>query len=148
MIIAIFYHRFLSDFLAMLRREGATLKPRGAPLTFAFEAKAFLDCGDESGTSVQPLRDVIMSACFAANDESADGARKVPLAILAVGPERGWTDGEAKLFQEAGFDMALLGNSILRVSTAVVAGLALASAALDECIQLSRKKRKHDTSEC
>ena len=111
-------------------------------------AKAFLDCGDESGTSVQPLRDVIMSACFAANDESADGARKVPLAILAVGPERGWTDGEAKLFQEAGFDMALLGNSILRVSTAVVAGLALASAALDECIQSSKKKRKHDTSEC
>ena len=47
-----------------------------------------------------------------------------PSATVAIGPERGWTDAEAKLFVKAGFQSALLGPSILRVDTAVVAGVA------------------------
>jgi len=58
-----------------------------------------------------------------------------PSAILAVGPERGWTDDKAKIFtKECGFQRATLGgHSILRVDAAVVAGLGIVSAALDEC---------------
>ncbi len=52
-------------------------------------------------------------------------------AIIAVGPERGWTDSEATLFGHAGFQPALLGPAILRVDTAVVAGIATTQAALE-----------------
>jgi len=56
--------------------------------------------------------------------------------VLAVGPERGWTDDEAKFFvEECGFRSATLGGSILRVDAAVVAGLGMVSAALDECMR-------------
>ena len=54
--------------------------------------------------------------------------------VLAVGPERGWSEQEAKLFvDECGFEAASLGSSILRVDSAVISGLAICSAALDEC---------------
>lgn len=105
-------------------------------------AKVFLDCGDESEMVVPPARDVVMKSCTAAatscsgNDaerENNNATLHPPSAVLAVGPERGWTDSEASLFQEVGFGMASLGQSILRVDTAVVAGLAIVSAALDEC---------------
>lgn len=63
------------------------------------------------------------------------GARTdVPLGALpaeteqiwcAVGPEGGFTEEELSLFGDAGFVCASLGNSILRVETAVAASLAL-----------------------
>jgi len=92
-------------------------------------ARIFLDCGDEYETP-PPARDVILEQCRKGNDDS------IPSAIVAVGPERGWTEGEAKVFvNECGFDSAMLGSSILRVDTAVVSGLGIVSAALDECQQ-------------
>lgn len=98
--------------------------------TTQHQARLFLDCGDESGMVVPPAREVVMEACtsFDANASSVP-----PSAVLAIGPERGWTEEESRLFQdEGGFRMASLGPSILRVDVAVVAGLAVVSAALDE----------------
>jgi len=117
-------------------------------------AKIFLDCGDEGMTPPPPVREVVLSQCrptmidpmaLMKDDDNhchqSSKRTKVPLslspspctAMLAVGPERGWTDDEAKFFRhELGFQSASLGPSILRVDTAVVAGLALVSAALDE----------------
>mmetsp|Transcript_25872 Transcript_25872/g.74815 ORF Transcript_25872/g.74815 Transcript_25872/m.74815 type:complete len:333 (+) Transcript_25872:98-1096(+) len=100
------------------------------------QARLFLDCGDESGMVVPPARDAVMLAC-ASSDANANevhvAASVPPSAVLAIGPERGWTEEEARLFQDVGgFRMASLGPSILRVDVAVVAGLAVVSAALDE----------------
>ena len=94
------------------------------------EARLFLDCGDESGMAVPPAREVVMEACTSSD---ANASSVPPSAVLAIGPERGWTEEESRLFQdEGGFRMASLGPSIMRVDVAVVAGLAVVSAALDE----------------
>jgi 16S rRNA U1498 N3-methylase RsmE len=94
-------------------------------------AKVFLDCGDEE-TVPPPARDVVLRNCPKPNDDA------IPSAIVAVGPERGWSDEDARLFAEAGFEPASLGSSILRVDTAVIAGLGIVSAALEESMA-----RKH-----
>ncbi|MGA9528039.1 MAG: RsmE family RNA methyltransferase [Terriglobales bacterium] len=47
-------------------------------------------------------------------------------AVLAVGPEGGWTEDELRLFCESGWAMASLGNTILRAETAAIVGTALA----------------------
>lgn len=49
-------------------------------------------------------------------------------ALLAVGPEGGWTPQEAELLAGAGFAAASLGPRILRGETAALAALALAAA--------------------
>ena len=64
------------------------------------------------------LKDVLQSY-------SGDGG-----VILALGPEGGWTDEELKLFQEAGWISASLGNTILRAETAAIASLAVVLAEL------------------
>jgi len=89
-------------------------------------ARVFLGCGDEY-TTPPPAREVVVARCGKQSDVA-------PLAIVAIGPERGWTDGEATVFvNECGFKSAMLGSSTLRVDTAVMTGLAVISAALDEC---------------
>jgi 16S rRNA (uracil1498-N3)-methyltransferase len=45
-------------------------------------------------------------------------------AVLAIGPEGGWTDGEFAAARAAQFQDASLGKLILRTETAVVAALA------------------------
>jgi 16S rRNA (uracil1498-N3)-methyltransferase len=45
-------------------------------------------------------------------------------AILAIGPEGGWTDEEFEAAAASGFDEASLGSNILRTETAVMAALA------------------------
>lgn len=87
-------------------------------------ARLFLDCGDET-TIPPPSREIVLKHC----SQSCN-----PKAIIAIGPERGWTDEEAKLFvDECGFESATLGSSILRVDTAAIASVGIISAALDEC---------------
>ena len=71
----------------------------------------------ETETEVM-LKDVLLSR---------SGAGDV---LLALGPEGGWTDEELKLFQEAGWISASLGNTTLRAETAAIAGLAVALAEL------------------
>jgi RsmE family RNA methyltransferase len=105
-------------------------------------ARLFLDCGDES-TIPLTAREVVLKNC----KEPCDSSDKIAKAVLAFGPERGWTDDEANIFvHECDFESATLGSSILRVDTAVIAGIGIVSAALDECtnndITGSNKKRK------
>jgi len=44
-------------------------------------------------------------------------------AVLAIGPEGGWTDEEFAAAEKAGFQQASLGQLILRTETAVVSAL-------------------------
>jgi 16S rRNA (uracil1498-N3)-methyltransferase len=53
-------------------------------------------------------------------------------AVLAIGPEGGWTDEERDAAVEAGFHEASLGRLILRTETAVIAALASLSYALGD----------------
>ncbi|MCL2127845.1 MAG: RsmE family RNA methyltransferase, partial [Treponema sp.] len=46
--------------------------------------------------------------------------------ILAIGPERGWSDRERDLLEEAGFLRLSLGSRALRTETACVAAAVLA----------------------
>ena len=55
-----------------------------------------------------------------------------PQAVLAIGPEGGWTDAEFAAAQSAGFREASLGKLILRTETAVAAALASLNYALSE----------------
>jgi 16S rRNA (uracil1498-N3)-methyltransferase len=55
-----------------------------------------------------------------------------PQAVLAIGPEGGWTDAEFAAAQASGFHEASLGKLILRTETAVVAALASITYALAE----------------
>lgn len=45
-------------------------------------------------------------------------------AIIAIGPEGGWTDKELELATQSGFNQVSLGRLILRTETAVIAALA------------------------
>ena len=51
-------------------------------------------------------------------------------AILAIGPEGGWTDDELKWFRKSGWAAASLGRTILRAETAAIVAVALALDAL------------------
>ena len=46
--------------------------------------------------------------------------------ILAIGPERGWTERERSVFISSGFSPVLIGNRILRTETASVAAPSIA----------------------
>ena len=46
--------------------------------------------------------------------------------VVAVGPERGWSDRERRLFLDSGYTPTIMGNRILRTETAAVAAVALA----------------------
>ena len=60
------------------------------------------------------------------------GDRAASNAVLAIGPEGGWTDDERDAAWKAGFHEASLGRLILRTETAVIAALASLSYALGE----------------
>jgi 16S rRNA (uracil1498-N3)-methyltransferase len=51
-------------------------------------------------------------------------------AVLAVGPEGGWTDDELQWFRESGWIAASLGDTILRAETAAIVAAAIALDAL------------------
>jgi 16S rRNA (uracil1498-N3)-methyltransferase len=53
-------------------------------------------------------------------------------AVLAIGPEGGWTDSEFAVAQSCDFLEASLGQLILRTETAVIAALASLNYALDD----------------
>jgi 16S rRNA (uracil1498-N3)-methyltransferase len=90
----------------------------------------------------QPLRDVLASGLLGGRSFSSDmqavtgdGAlapevdfsvrAKRSTAVLAVGPEGGWTDAEIAAAKGSGFLEASLGENILRTETAVIAALAI-----------------------
>jgi 16S rRNA (uracil1498-N3)-methyltransferase len=51
-------------------------------------------------------------------------------ATIALGPERGWSDGERDLLRESGFHLVHLGPRVLRSETACVAAITLVKAKL------------------
>ncbi len=53
-------------------------------------------------------------------------------AVLAIGPEGGWTDSELEAARRAGFQEASLGRLILRTETAVISALASLNYAMGE----------------
>lgn len=102
-------------------------------------AKVLLDC---EGTELLPAREVVLTK----NTNNQQKQSFTPSVIVAVGPERGWTEEEAVLFKDYGFIPATLGlNNIFRVDTAVIAGLAIISTALEESLsqQQSLSKKQH-----
>jgi len=64
------------------------------------------------------LRDVIL-----ANENASD-------ALLAIGPEGGWTRDELDLFRKEGWVSASLGPTILRAETAAIAAVAITTSLL------------------
>ncbi|MFM8905452.1 MAG: RsmE family RNA methyltransferase [Verrucomicrobiota bacterium] len=56
--------------------------------------------------------------------------RDAGAAVLAVGPERGWSDGERRALRAAGFTLLHLGDRVLRVEAAALVGGALMLSAL------------------
>lgn len=50
--------------------------------------------------------------------------------LLAVGPERGWSNDEREMFRQRGFQLAHLGTRVLRTETAVLAAVTLARSKL------------------
>lgn len=86
---------------------------------------AFASCKDglrvmlSERATASPLRKVLES-------------RRDTKAILAIGPEGGWTDEEFKAAQGCGYQEASLGPLILRTETAVVTALASLHYALDD----------------
>jgi 16S rRNA (uracil1498-N3)-methyltransferase len=55
-------------------------------------------------------------------------------AVLAVGPERGWSDRERELFEQAGFLRLSMGRRALRTETACAAAAALIMGKIEEFI--------------
>ncbi|KAL7428866.1 hypothetical protein ACHAXH_002033 [Discostella pseudostelligera] len=129
-------------------------------------ARIFFDCGadENDGTTPPPpppARDLVLAQCccerrtMSDTDDDANSttttaaaAAAAPSAILAIGPERGWTDNEANLFvNDCGFKSATLGSSILRVDTAVVSALSVVSAALEECQRMSNNNVAGDVDD-
>ena len=51
--------------------------------------------------------------------------------VLAIGPERGWSDRERELFEKSGFLRLSMGQRALRTETACVAAAALAMEKID-----------------
>ena len=92
-------------------------------------------------TCGEPLHRVVTGiaeeATAVALDQGA-GARRLgaedlqrPL-VLAVGPERGWSEQDLEILVRHGLTLCTLGNRILRVETACVAAMAIAMARLGE----------------
>lgn len=51
--------------------------------------------------------------------------RKANPLVLAIGPERGWAPADRIRLREAGFELWHLGSRVMRVETALIAGLAV-----------------------
>lgn len=87
---------------------GSVARPQDAFKEAGASTKLFLSERAEA----RPIRDVL------------EGARGND-AVLAFGPEGGWTDAEISAARNAGFAEASLGENILRTETAVIATLAV-----------------------
>jgi 16S rRNA (uracil1498-N3)-methyltransferase len=95
-------------------------------LPLAMAADHFRNSANQAGANSTPR--IILS-----ERDNAPAMRKIlanfpvetaRLAVLAVGPEGGWTDQECAIATSRGFHEASLGANILRTETAVAAALA------------------------
>jgi len=90
-------------------------KPESAFASFNDGARVMLS----ERAEVPPMRQVL------------DG-QQATRAVLAIGPEGGWTDAEFEAAHRNGFQEASLGRLILRTETAVIAALASLNFALGD----------------
>jgi 16S rRNA (uracil1498-N3)-methyltransferase len=90
-------------------------KPESAFAEFGDGVRVFLS----EATDAKPLREILRH-------------QQAESAVLAIGPEGGWTDAEFAAARAAHFQDASLGKLILRTETAVVASLAVLNFALGE----------------
>jgi len=90
-------------------------KPEAAFTTYKEGLRVFLS----EAPDARPLRDVLHN-------------QQAKTAVLAIGPEGGWTDPEVAAARAAQFQDASLGKLILRTETAVVASLATLNFALSD----------------
>jgi 16S rRNA (uracil1498-N3)-methyltransferase len=134
--------------LAAARSEKALLA--AAPKRADRWKKILLEASQQSRRVRLPLLEPLAKpeTAFAAKADAlrvllsvAPGARPLRLvlagqqqraAILAIGPEGGWTDAEFAGARDAQFQEASLGKLILRTETAVVAALASLNFALSQ----------------
>jgi 16S rRNA (uracil1498-N3)-methyltransferase len=90
-------------------------KPEAAFATFCQDIRIFLS----EAPDAKPLREVLRN-------------QQAKSAVLAIGPEGGWTEAELAAARAARFQDASLGKLILRTETAVVASLAALNFALSD----------------
>ncbi len=100
----------------------ATTRAADLPLLSELLGSGALPAGTELGGGA------VQRTGLALGGAQAPGADCVCIARLAIGPEGGWTPAEEKVAVDAGWQPASLGPTILRTSTAAVAGLSLLSA--------------------
>jgi RsmE family RNA methyltransferase len=74
--------------------------------------------GDVNDTSLYLLDNVVGA-------ENLSSCNPFAKAVVAIGPERGWSDRERRIFRENGFEPVLLGSRVLRTETACSTGLAV-----------------------
>ena len=91
-------------------------------ITEPIKSKELLGVTTESKIVLSEVEQEIML-----NDAVAQDASSV---LLAFGPEGGWTAQELAAFREGAWKSASLGNTILRVETAVIAAVAVALSVL------------------
>lgn len=80
----------------------------------------------------ETLRLLLSERAEASPLREALAGRRADCAVLAVGPEGGWTETEFAAAHDAGFAEASLGRHILRTETAVIAALAVLNYALGD----------------
>lgn len=85
---------------------------------FAKNVKEAISLVDDSDASLLMLDNVVGA-------EKLSTASVRSKAVIAIGPERGWTDHERSLFIESGYKPMLLGSRVLRTETACSTGIAI-----------------------
>jgi len=83
--------------------------------------------------TIKALPDDLTKIAFD-NYEGQQAFSQIPIQIplaLAIGPEQGWADRDRELLLRHGFQMAHLGQRILRVETACVSALAITKSKLN-----------------
>ncbi len=81
-------------------------------------AQAIKSLGGTENTSLYLLDNVVGAKALS----SCNPLKK---AVVAIGPERGWSDRERKVFTDSGFEPVLLGGRVLRTETACSTGVAV-----------------------
>lgn len=91
----------------------------GVPqVIFAENVKQAIQCVQNKESSLIMLDNVVGSVQLSKIEVKKS-------AVLAIGPERGWSDYERKLFLESGYCSALIGNRVLRTETACTAAISV-----------------------
>jgi len=124
-----------------------TLVPEVRVVSCLEEGLAGAGAGDAGGAGIALTETVMRDGAAADEADSTKAAAgyaldnyeaSLPLgspgpvrlpAVLAVGPERGWSPRERDLFRDKGFTLSHLGPRVLRTETACIAGAFLLLAA-------------------